>query len=68
VDAMTTMFRESGVDARSVSSHTQERVRKDLIQAFKDGEFPVLINCEPVPLVSDMAGVSMDTYIQQARS
>lgn len=43
---LTRTFRQAGIDARSISSLTLPLVRKSTIQAFGDGEFPVLVNCE----------------------
>lgn len=43
--ALTNTFREHGVDARYVTSSTPREVRAEQLQAFKDQEFPVLVNC-----------------------
>lgn len=45
VEDLTEAFRERGVDARWVSSKTPDRERKALIESFKAGDFPVLVNC-----------------------
>ena len=42
---LTAAFRDAGVDARLVHSGTPSQERKELIQKFRDGAFPVLINC-----------------------
>ena len=41
---LTDAFREAGVDARYVYSNTPAKERKALVDAFKAGEFPVLLN------------------------
>lgn len=43
--ALTNTFREYGIDARYVTSNTPRDVRSEQLQAFKDQEFPVLLNC-----------------------
>jgi ATP-dependent helicase IRC3 len=43
---VTQAFREAGIDARSVSSISAGKSRKETLEAFANGEFPVLVNCE----------------------
>jgi ATP-dependent helicase IRC3 len=43
--ALTETFRQHGIDARSVDSHTNPNERKLLISQFRQGVFPVLVNC-----------------------
>lgn len=38
-------FRSSGIDARSLTSSTSMPERKQLLQDFADGQYPVLVNC-----------------------
>jgi len=45
VDSLTTMFRQHGIDARFVSGDTPKKIRSDRLDAFKRGEFPILVNC-----------------------
>jgi ATP-dependent helicase IRC3 len=45
VEALTNAFREVGVDARYLTGKTSVGVRKELVAKFREGEFPVLINC-----------------------
>jgi len=42
---LTAMFRAFGVDARFITSLTSKVERSDSLDAFKRGEFPVLLNC-----------------------
>jgi len=42
---LTAAFRQHGVDARFVTSDTHQKVRLERLNAFKSGEFPVLLNC-----------------------
>ena len=45
VAAMTQRFRHYGVDARFVTGDTPVRERAERLDAFRRGEFPVLVNC-----------------------
>jgi ATP-dependent helicase IRC3 len=45
VTNLTTMFRESGINAQFVTGDTPNKVRSARIDAFRNGEFPVLLNC-----------------------
>lgn len=58
VDSLTQAFRTAGIDARSISSFTQPRVRRETIRGFGKGEFPVLVNCEVLTEGTDIPEVS----------
>jgi ATP-dependent helicase IRC3 len=45
VTALTNMFRSHGVDAQFVTGDTNVDVRKGRVEAFRQGAFPVLLNC-----------------------
>ena len=45
VEGLTNTFREHGIDARFVTSDTRKAERSALLDGFKKGEFPVLVNC-----------------------
>lgn len=45
VASLTAAFRQHGLDARFVTSDTHRQVRQERLEAFKAGEFPVLLNC-----------------------
>lgn len=38
-------FRQHGIDARAVTSRNDKKQRGALVAGFKNGEFPVLVNC-----------------------
>jgi ATP-dependent helicase IRC3 len=42
---LTASFRDHGVDARYITASTPKGKRADELRAFKDQEFPVLLNC-----------------------
>ena len=50
VRELTQTFRDSGIDARYVHSKTPAAERKLLVEGFKAGEYPVLVNCGTLPL------------------
>lgn len=45
VQCITTMFREKGIDARYLTGKTPQKQRIAELEAFKRGEYPVLVNC-----------------------
>lgn len=45
VQELTQTFRRFGIDAKYLTAKTPAAERKVLIQSFKDGQFPVLVNC-----------------------
>ena len=42
---LTKAFRSYGVDARYIFAATPPAERKELVSAFRQGDFPVLVNC-----------------------
>lgn len=42
---LTAAFRDHGVDARYITANTPKGVRAEELRAFKNQEFPVLLNC-----------------------
>lgn len=45
VTNLTTKFREYGIDAQFVTGDTPPKIRSARIDSFRNGEFPVLLNC-----------------------
>ncbi|GAW12152.1 hypothetical protein ANO14919_015100 [Xylariales sp. No.14919] len=45
VTGLTRAFRQHGIDARFITGDTKKTDRSDRLDAFKRGEFPVLVNC-----------------------
>lgn len=43
--SLTSAFRQRGIDARYVTGETKKRTRGERLTEFKNGEFPVLLNC-----------------------
>ena len=45
VTSLTSMFRRHGVDAQYITGGTRKRIRGERLEAFKNRQFPVLLNC-----------------------
>ncbi|OAP58000.1 hypothetical protein AYL99_07090 [Fonsecaea erecta] len=45
VASLTATFRKHGINAQSITGNTKKAVRGDRLDAFKNREFPVLLNC-----------------------
>jgi ATP-dependent helicase IRC3 len=43
--SLTDMFRKQGIDARYVTGETSKIDRSERLESFKNGCFPVLLNC-----------------------
>ncbi|KAJ6021436.1 ATP-dependent helicase IRC3 [Penicillium herquei] len=42
---LTATFRDHGIDARYITATTHKNTRSQQLDAFRNGEFPVLLNC-----------------------
>jgi len=45
VEQLTAKFRQYGIDARQVTSNTSPQDRRERLDAFRKGEYQVLVNC-----------------------
>eukprot|EP00835_Amoeboradix_gromovi_P002455 NODE_140_length_17926_cov_0.139620.p1 type:complete len:622 gc:universal NODE_140_length_17926_cov_0.139620:10425-8560(-) len=45
VNTLVRAFQDSGINAKGISSKTEIETRKEILQAFRNQEFPILINC-----------------------
>lgn len=61
-------FRHAGVDARSVTSATSAGVRRDVMEAFRHGDFPVLVNCEVLTEGADVPELDCVILARPTRS
>jgi ATP-dependent helicase IRC3 len=57
IESLTTMFRENGIDARFVTGKTPSSERSKTVDAFKNGEFAVLLNCGVFTEGTDMPNI-----------
>jgi len=58
VDSLTSTFQQAGIEAKSVSSLTPKDERADAVKSFRNGEFPVLVNCKVFLEGADLPRVS----------
>ncbi|TAQ91049.1 hypothetical protein B7494_g589 [Chlorociboria aeruginascens] len=65
---LTKTFRESGVDARSVTGGTPKSERSARLDAFKRGEFPVLVNCGVFTEGTDIPNIDCVLLARPTRS
>lgn len=56
---VTQAFRDAGIDARSISSISAPKARKETLDAFARGDYPVLVNCEVLTEGTDIPVVSL---------
>ncbi|KAL1840560.1 hypothetical protein VTJ49DRAFT_334 [Mycothermus thermophilus] len=68
VAALTQRFRHHGVDARFVTGDTPPRDRAERLEAFKRGEFPVLVNCGIFTEGTDIPNVDCIVLARPTRS
>ncbi|KAF9015112.1 P-loop containing nucleoside triphosphate hydrolase protein [Cyathus striatus] len=68
VHSLTQTFRSFGIDARYVYSETPIAERKALIADFKDGQFPVLINCAILTEGADIPNIDCLIVARPTRS
>jgi ATP-dependent helicase IRC3 len=61
-------FREAGIDARFVHEKVRPREREATLQAFRNGEFPVLVNCGILTEGADFPAVDCVLMARPTRS
>ncbi|KIW16387.1 hypothetical protein PV08_06438 [Exophiala spinifera] len=57
VSSLTSTFRRYGIDAQFITGATKKRVRAERLEAFKNREFPVLLNCGVFTEGTDMPNI-----------
>ncbi|KAF9568440.1 P-loop containing nucleoside triphosphate hydrolase protein [Agrocybe pediades] len=68
VQALTQTFRRFGIDARYLTAKTPVLERKTLVQSFRDGEFPVLVNCAILTEGADIPNIDCVVIARPTRS
>jgi ATP-dependent helicase IRC3 len=68
VSALTQRFRHYGVDARFVTGDTPARERAERLDAFKRGEYPVLVNCGVFTEGTDIPNIDCIVLARPTRS
>ncbi|KAF8898798.1 P-loop containing nucleoside triphosphate hydrolase protein [Infundibulicybe gibba] len=66
--AVTQVFRSYGIDARYICSTTPAAERKNLIDSFRTGVFPVLINCAILTEGADIPNIDCIIVARPTRS
>ncbi|KAG8925440.1 hypothetical protein FRC02_009683 [Tulasnella sp. 418] len=57
VEHLTAKFREAGVDARFIVGKTPASERAQLLEEFKSGKYPVLVNCAVLTEGADIPNI-----------
>ena len=68
VSSLELMFRAHGVMAKSVSGYTDSVTRDARIQAFRDAQYPVLINCGVFTEGTDIPNIDCIVLARPTRS
>ncbi|KAJ8122417.1 hypothetical protein O1611_g9845 [Lasiodiplodia mahajangana] len=68
VSGLTRAFRQHGIDARFVTGDTPKLDRGDRLDAFKRGEFPVLVNCGVFTEGTDIPNIDCIVLARPTRS
>lgn len=65
---LTATFREHGIDARYITNRTPRDVRDEQLRAFKNQEYPVLLNCGLFTEGTDIPNVDCVLLARPTRS
>ncbi|XXG99164.1 SWI/SNF and RSC complex subunit Ssr2 [Hypoxylon texense] len=68
VAGLTQAFRQHGIDARFVTGNTPKLERSDRVDAFRRGEFPVLLNCGVFTEGTDIPNIDCVVLARPTRS
>lgn len=68
VAGLTAKFRQYGLDARFVTGDTHKIERGEILDAFKRGEFPVLLNCGVFTEGTDIPNIDCVILARPTRS
>lgn len=65
---LTATFREHGIDARFVTGDTPKQIRSQRLDAFKNQEYPVLLNCGVFTEGTDIPNIDCVLLARPTRS
>ncbi|KAK5734138.1 putative ATP-dependent helicase IRC3 [Elasticomyces elasticus] len=68
VTSLAATFRQFGMDARYVTGSTNKQIRKETVQAFRNGDFPVLLNCGVFTEGTDIPNIDCILLARPTRS
>ncbi|KAK8042644.1 P-loop containing nucleoside triphosphate hydrolase protein [Apiospora phragmitis] len=68
ITGLTQAFRDHGIDARFITGDTPKVERSERLDAFKRGEFPVLVNCGVFTEGTDIPNIDCVVLARPTRS
>lgn len=68
VSDLTAKFREHGIDAQFVTGDTPKQVRSQMLDAFRNQEYPVLLNCGVFTEGTDIPNIDCVLLARPTRS
>lgn len=68
VQNLTNEFRKHGVDAKFITGNTAKTIRSERLDAFKRGDFPVLLNCAVFTEGTDIPNIDCVLLARPTRS
>ena len=68
VSDLTATFRKHGIDARFITGDTLKQVRGESLDAFRNGEYPVLLNCGVFTEGTDIPNIDCIVLARPTRS
>lgn len=68
VRQLTQAFRDNGIDARYITANTPRQTRNEELEAFKQGEYPVLLNCGLFTEGTDIPNIDCVVLARPTRS
>ena len=68
LSALTTEFRRHGIDAKSITGDTTTAERSNRLDAFRNGEYPVLLNCGVFTEGTDIPNIDCVLLARPTRS
>lgn len=68
VSGLMETFRKHGIDARSITGDTAKQIRSERLDAFKSGQFPVLLNCGVFTEGTDIPNIDCVLLARPTRS
>lgn len=68
LSALTGEFRQHGIDARAITGETAKMKRSERLDAFRNGEYPVLLNCGVFTEGTDIPNIDCVLLARPTRS
>ena len=68
VSDLTATFRKHGIDARFITGDTPKQIRGESLDAFRNGEYPVLLNCGVFTEGTDIPNIDCIVLARPTRS